>query len=663
MIEIRTFRDLLRLFFIFKREFQVAVAVTFVVIVLGAFFLPASYESEARLLVKPGRDSNTLPIEVADRQALQIPVTQRDPIVDEERLLTGRPVIHQVAEQYLQMVANAPPPQGIIANVKHGLRTAWQAINDLFRGFLELIGLVETKTPVDRLAERLEDHFSVTHAIGSTVMDISFTWDDPQTAQTIVKSWVDVYQQERTRVLGRKSLYDFYDAQMRISQDNLQRIQNDIKGRLNSIDAISIADRLDNLSKRINQLRSDRFNSARLLAATENSLNTLDTQIKALPKEIRTVREFSLNPEHQQLRQLLNSKRGERQELLRTYTENAPPVKAIDITIANLEKLAATESANIQSSENLAPNPVAERLRSNFFDQQSDVARLRAQLTSQDEQLQRLEQEREQAMSAAPELDQLQRALGAEEKNYSLYAESLEKSRIDRELDRSAISNIAIIEDATFNPSRVFPKSLLMIGLAIPASLLVGLLVLYICYLIDQRIHDGGHIESRFGVPLWTTLQELPPGQTPSAGFIASIYRLYAQLPQTQIEQQGLVLGLTSARRDEGVNFVIEHLANLLTERGVLVRLGDEVPAKPGEVVLLNASALLSNQDAFVTLRHADQIVMVIEARHSTIPVVSSALNILNTAFKHVDGIVVNRRRFEVPDSVLNLFARLRSIN
>jgi polysaccharide biosynthesis protein PslE len=70
MIEIRTFRDLLRLFFIFKREFQVAVGVTLLMIVLGAFFLPASYESNARLLVKPGRDSNTLPIEVADRQAL-----------------------------------------------------------------------------------------------------------------------------------------------------------------------------------------------------------------------------------------------------------------------------------------------------------------------------------------------------------------------------------------------------------------------------------------------------------------------------------------------------------------------------------------------------------------------------------------------------------------
>ncbi len=88
MIEIRSLRDLLRLLFIYQREFKLAALSAVVIIVLGAFLLPAKYESNARLLVKPGRDS-TLPIEISNRQALVMPSTQRDPIVDEERLLTG----------------------------------------------------------------------------------------------------------------------------------------------------------------------------------------------------------------------------------------------------------------------------------------------------------------------------------------------------------------------------------------------------------------------------------------------------------------------------------------------------------------------------------------------------------------------------------------------
>ena len=87
MIDIRSFRDLLRLFFIFRREFQWAAIATIVLVILGAFLLPTKYESNARLLVKPGRESTTLPIEVSNRQALIAPSTQRDPIVDEEQML------------------------------------------------------------------------------------------------------------------------------------------------------------------------------------------------------------------------------------------------------------------------------------------------------------------------------------------------------------------------------------------------------------------------------------------------------------------------------------------------------------------------------------------------------------------------------------------------
>lgn len=662
MIEIRTFRDLLRLFFIFKREFQVAVAVTLLMILLGAFFLPASYESNARLLVKPGRDSSTLPIEMTDRTALVLPATQRDPIVDEERMLTGRPIIRKVAEHYFELTANAPGPQGFFATIKHGLRVASGAIVDFLRSILELLGLIEEQTPVERLAKKLDKNFSVTHAAGSSVMEISFVWDDPVVARTIVESWVDIYMQERTRALGRKSLYNFYDLQLKASESNIDKLKQQVIEKLRSVDAVDIAERLRDLSERINQLRTDRFNSLRLIAATEGSLNTLEQQIRNLPGEVRTVREMSLNPEHQHILQMLNNKRSERQELLRTFTEKAPPVQSIDENIAYLEKLANSSPSVVQSSENRAPNPVAERLQSNRFDQQSDVARLKAQLARQENQLASLEQERNEAMAAEPVLAQLQRALSVEENNYALYAESLEKARIDRELDNSSISNIAVIEEATLNPSRVFPKSLLMIALSIPAALMVGLLVLYICYLLDQRIHDGGHIESRLGIPLWSTLPELGDLQTPNNAFIASIYRLYAQLPLEQIDQQGLVLALTSARKGEGVGFVIHHLAKLLTERGHLVRIGGQGFAKPGEIVLLHAGALLSSQEAFVALRHADMIAMIIEAQKSTLPVVSSALNILNTAFKKVDGIVVNRRHFEVPSSVLNIVARLRRL-
>ncbi|KUJ92138.1 MAG: lipopolysaccharide biosynthesis protein, partial [Pseudomonas sp. 63_8] len=492
MIEIRTFRDLLRLFFIFFREFKLAVVATLVVVLLGAFLLPTSFESSARLLVKPGRDTNTLPIEVADRQSIVMPATQRDPILDEERILTGRPISRQVAERYLEELANAPRPEGFLPTVKYYVGQTVSGAIELVRGFFQLLGLAEEQTPVDRLATKLEDKFSVTHAPGSSVMEIRFRWSDPAVAQSVVQSWVDLYLEERTRALGRRSLYDFYLNQSEASSAEILKLKQELTAGLDELGAIGMEAHLQNLSERINQLRTDRFNTRRLISSTEGSLATLDQQIKSLPAEISTSREVALNPVQQDLLRMLNGKRAERQDLLRTFTENAPPVKSIDETIASLEAMVKAEADTLQVSQNRAPNPIAERLRSNFMDQQSDLARLKAQLIRQEEQLKILEEERVKALSVEPELARLQRELTAAERNFALYDESLEKARIDRELDNSRISNIAMIEQATFNPSRVFPKSLLMLVLALPLSILVGFLTIYFCYLLDQRIHDGG---------------------------------------------------------------------------------------------------------------------------------------------------------------------------
>jgi capsular polysaccharide biosynthesis protein len=376
---------------------------------------------------------------------------------------------------------------------------------------------------------------------------------------------------------------------------------------------------------------------------------------------VTTVRQIALNPQQQDLRRLLNQKLLEKADMLRTYTDTAPPVKALDASIRAMQAHVASESNTVQSSENRAPNTLEIHLQRVLLDETSNNLALRTQLVQQQNQLANLEAQRKQALEIEPELTRLGRELSTSERNYALYVDNLEKSRIDRELDNSQISNIAVIEEATLNPGRIFPKTLVMLLLAIPFAIVVGLLVVYLCYLLDQRIHDGGLVERKFGLPLWTTLPELDTSTAQGTNaFNASIYRLYGLLKLDRIAEHGMTLGLTSARHGEGVTFVVEHLRQLLQENGITVRVGGAEPAQPGEVVLLDASALLDNRDAFINLRRADLIALVVEANTSTVPVVEHALSILNTAFGKVDGIIINRRKFEVPAKVLRFIAKYR---
>ncbi|WNW09612.1 exopolysaccharide transport family protein [Pseudomonas sp. DTU_2021_1001937_2_SI_NGA_ILE_001] len=660
MINIRSFRDLLRLFFIFKREVQVTVMVTFVIVVLGAFLLPNRYESTALLLVKPGRDSSTVPIELSNRQAIVVPSALRDPLLDEERMLTGRPITRTVAERYLAKMSEAQQEGGFINTVKNLLKSSVYAVLDTGHRFLEIIGLVERRSQVDRLAENLEKGFKVRHDPGSSVMELTFTWDDPAVAQDVLRHWIEEYQLQRTKTLGRISLYTFFDNEVKETAGNILSYKKQIQAYLNQLGAVSIAQRLADTSQGLNDLRTERNNTVRAIASTKAGLETLKKQLATQPKTVSAGRELALNPNRQDLQNRINGKEVERQEMRRSFKDSAPPVRAISEEIDNLKRLLKEQDATIQRSESITPNPIYNRMQNVYADQQASFARLQTQLAEQDAQLAQLERDRQLALSLEPELSRLQNELDAAEKSYALYTDSLEKARIDRELDNSQISNIALIEEATFNPSRVFPKSVLMIILAVPLSLLVGLLALYFFYLLDQRIHDGDKIESRFGVPVWTSLPDLEHAQERQAAFTSNLHRLYGILPLEQVAQEGLALGFTSAHKGEGVTFVIERLADMLREHGHTVRTEGPGPALPGEIAMIDASGLYANDKAFVLLREADLIVLVVRAEQTTVPMFEDALTTLTTAFKHVDGIIINRRRFEVPEKVLKFFKRIR---
>lgn len=650
MIEIRSLRDLLRLFFIFRREFKLAVVTTIVVAVLGAFLLPTRYESDARLLVKPGRDNTTVPIEAGNRQTLIAPSTQHDPIVDEEKMLTGRPIVHQVAERYLELSA-AAEPQGFWKTLKFYAKKAMGTALDALRGLLQLVGLSEPQSPLDRLASRLEKNFQASHEPGSSVIDISFTWDDPEVAQQVVKIWVDAYLEERARVLGRKSLYAFYESEGNKVAAQILSLKEQLQGRLKQIDSISVTARLENLTSQIDRLTDARVDAQNQLSGISSFLVNARQQIQGQPGEVVTSRETSLNPTQLDLKRQLNTLQVERARLLRTYLPEAPAVQQIEQNIRDLQALSEQEATRLERSKNTAPNSLVINVKQQVIDAQLQQRKLTGQIEDYDKTLAALRTERDRVLSDEPELNRLTQQLRTAEKSYALYSENLEQARIDHELDSSQISNIAIIEHATFNPSRVFPKSLLILLFAIPAGVAVGLLTIYVCYLLDQRIHDGARLPELFQAPLWGSVPDLEDA-TPEA-MTASIYRLYSLLPLDRIESQGLTLSLTSARQGEGVSFILERLRRLLEERGHRVRLDADAAAQPGEVLLLDASPLLSNPEAFLTLRRADLIALVIEARTSTVPMIENALSLLTTAFGKVDGLILNRRRFEVPARVL----------
>lgn len=660
MIEIRSLRDLLRLFFIFRQEFKWAVITTIVVAVLGAFLWPPSYESNARLLVQPGRNSTTVPIEMNNRQALVSQSTQRDPVVDEEKMLTSRTVVTRVAQRVMDEMS-AHPPEGFWKTLKHYIKVGLNTAIEGVRRGLQALGIVEAKTDVQRLTKKLEKLFTVGHEQGSTVIDVSLTWDDPAVAQQILRIWLDVYMDTRAQSLGRESLQSFYQTELQGVASRIRSLKETLQAKLKQVDSINVIQRLQNLSAQINTIKEDQNEARNKLAGLERYLASARKALQDAPKELVASREISLNPTQLDLKQQLNDLQVERARLLRSYTEDAPGIQLIDRNIKEIQTLIDKERSRIESTQTLDRNTLVTEMEQQIVEAELEKNQLLGQIEQFEQQLTELRETRNQVLSEEPEISRLQLELASAEQSFALYSENLEKARIDHELDRKQISNIAPIQPATFNPSRVFPKSLIILLLALPVGIVVGFLTIYLCYLLDQRIHDGARVDALFNVPLWSSLPELDTDSSNLSALTAALYRLYSALPHQQITAQGAALAFTSARGGEGVSFVLQQLTPLLQENGYQVTTDPTANHQPGQVLLLDAPAIQSNAEAFVPLRKADHIVLVIEAGTSTVPAIENALSLLRTAFGKVDGIVLNRRRFEVPARVLKLLDRFRS--
>jgi len=641
MLEIRSFRDVLRLLFVFKREFKIAIVSTVAIAVLGAFLLPLKFESEARLLVKNGRENSIMSIDAGNRQPLIAPTTVRDPIIDEEKMLTRPLIVKQVAEQYLVLMQDLPPPDGIVKRFKHHFKKVVGDGIEVLRVALVSVGLLDDKTLVERTAKKLQKNFLVEHAAGSSVMDVSFTWDDPFVAQQIVQVWVDLYLAERVSVLSQSStLYDFYNVAKAESAKELESLQLRINARLESLGVIDFGVVFNNLTLRLSALREDRF----------QAINEYNSLVAGINESLSLQKQLSLSSQLKQLRVDLTAQ-------LRTFQEGSEQILNLRQGIKSLEKDISDELVRQNSLKETLASDVLLMLDDNILLKKARVKEVQVLILGYEKEITSVTEKLQQLLADKPELLKLNAELLAAEKNYSLYLGNYEKARIDYELDKERISNIAVIEAASLNPSRVFPKSINIILASIPISFLVAIFTLYACYLLDQRIHDGGQIEKYFGVKFWTSLNEVVDDRAGlDSHFQANLYRIYSQLPLDVITEKGLAIGLTSAQAGEGVSFIAARLRVLLEEQGVTVIENDR-SVGAGQVKILECSALLNNSSVLVNLRQADLIVLIVRAVATTLPTVEHTISILETAFEKIDGIVLNRRKLEVPSKVLRYFS------
>lgn len=652
MIEIRSIKDIVRLFYIFRREFLYGAATTLLIAVLGALFLPKRFESQAQLLIKPATDQQIAPPVNGGNTNFQ-PSTQRDPVLDEQLLLTSWPVVQQVAAAYLHALAQPPAP-GLWAHAKYYLGRSMGAMKEGLRRILVGLGILDAASPLDRAVRDLSKSFSVGHESGSNIIDISIRWSDPIIAQALNKQWIDAYFDAHAKATGAAQLYAFYQQQSAQLGRHIQDLKQQIRQRLAGMDTRGVQQQLDSIGTQLQRLRQQRQDAVDGGFSTQALLRSASAQLDILPAETINSRQISLNPTKQDLRLKLNSLQEQRITLLRTYQPGAPPIREIEQSIKAMQTALAQTTDVVQLSKNLSPNAIAAKLRQDIADGKNQVARLQGMQASLEAQINELQQERSQVLAIEPALNRLSLQLNAAEQTFTRYTDYLLHISMARDLNTKRLNDVRLVEPPTFMPARTFPKTMLILLLAPVAALAVGAFTIFLCHLLDLRIHDGKCVQTRLQQCLWATLPEL--GKKPSASvterFEAGLQHILQLLPHERLHEKGLRVALTSCHSDEDVRFISQRLVAAAKSSGYHARLAADAepptPAAPGELLFIAAksvdAALMTIQ-----LRAADIRLLLIAAHHTDLTQAQHAVELLQKLFGAVDGLILCRQRLDIP--------------
>ena len=151
-------------------------------------------------------------------------------------------------------------------------------------------------------------------------------------------------------------------------------------------------------------------------------------------------------------------------------------------------------------------NPAWQQLQLSLLNEKVALAASESSINTITKQLEDLKQRVSHFNRRAQDYQLIHREIQLADSTYQRYAESLERSRIDQELQINNITNVIVAQDATLVRKPVFPdkKTMLAIGTFFAAMCAIGMAL--VREFFDQSIRTPEEAENIVGVPVIATV-------------------------------------------------------------------------------------------------------------------------------------------------------------
>ncbi len=417
-------------------------------VVLAAFLIPSTYQSETKLFVRVGRESVSLDPTATTGQMISVSESRESEINSVVDVLQSRVIFEQIVEKLGRELASPDK-----AKVKDGRFSALEN---------------------DAMVRELTRTIAVTHSKKSNVITITAKAKSPELAQKIVQEMLVAFREQHLRINRTEGSFEFFQTQKNHLEQQLDEARSKLRDAKNRHGLVTVEGKSKNLEEQIKTIELALMENQKVLAGVNAESRALESIKRLIPAEIVTQKVTGFfNDAEEQTRQQLNHLEMEYEHLLKKFTPRQSNVRALKQRIQTAQAIVEMNKTR-NSTQTTLVNPAFQQIDLKQMMVQSRKHSLEAEGQSLREQREKLKKSLEQINNSDVQFMSLEREVALYEKGAKEYSEKLEQARIDQELEGERISNVNIVQPATFLPKPVSPKRRVIVALGVFVAAIAG---------------------------------------------------------------------------------------------------------------------------------------------------------------------------------------------
>jgi capsular exopolysaccharide synthesis family protein len=427
----------------------------------------------------------------------------------------------------------------------------------------------------------------------SNIISVSYETQSPKLAQAVIDKLIQFYLDKHIQVHRTAGSEEFFHQQTEQLRTRLAQTENTLKDLKNQSGIGSVTEQRSILLNRIGSLQRSIEETGAALASSQSKVQAMGKTLAALPKTlVRTkITGYSGNPIDFLQQRLLELQLKEK-DLLTTMTDKSRMVQDIKQQIAETQELMGKEGATHEQVNSLA-----------LLTERANLAKFRTKAGVLKEELASAQNELKALNDAEVRIAQLEREHEIQKANYRNYSDKLSQARIDRALELEKISNISVVQPASYPVKPIRPRKALNLALGFFLAAFGALGLACSSEYLDHTFQTPEEVTKKLQWPVLAAIPRfIPQGVKGSQGARAPFllpqsegwdmavemttqWRLIPAnlLGSRSSQETARLLALISCYPGEGVSTVATSLAlNLAQQQGGRVLLVDtNVVARP----------------------------------------------------------------------------------